>query len=64
MTGGGGLDYTVPFFHKHVAVRIIQADWQYSQVVYGPLVLPEAVKGGFGEISAMKLSGGVGSETG
>ena len=59
VTGGGGLDYTVPFFHKHVAVRIIQADWQYSQVVYGPLVLPEAVKGGFGEISALKLSGGV-----
>jgi hypothetical protein len=59
VTGGGGLDYMVPFFHKHVAVRIIQADWQYSQVVYGPLVLPEAVKGGFGEISAMKLSGGV-----
>ncbi len=59
VTGGGGLDYTAPFFHKHVAVRIIQADWQYSQVVYGPLVLPESVKGGFGEISAMKLSGGV-----
>ena len=59
VTGGGGLDYVAPFFHKHVAVRIIQADWQYSQVVYGPLVLPEAVRGGFGEISAMKLSGGV-----
>lgn len=59
VTGGGGLDYVAPFFHKHVAVRIVQADWQYSQVVYGPLVLPEAVKGGFGEISAMKLSGGV-----
>ncbi|HEY4010316.1 MAG TPA: hypothetical protein VGM11_09220 [Acidobacteriaceae bacterium] len=59
VTGGAGLDYTVPFFKRHVAVRIIQADWQYSQVVYGPLVLPEAVKGGFGEIDALKLSGGV-----
>lgn len=59
VTGGGGLDYTVPFFRKHLAVRIIQADWQYSQVVYGPLVLPEGVKGGFGEMSALKLSGGV-----
>ena len=59
VTGGGGLDYTVPFFHDHLAVRIIQADWQYSQVVYGPLVLPEAVKGGFGEIDALKLSGGL-----
>ncbi|HTV08682.1 MAG TPA: hypothetical protein VMD97_06545 [Candidatus Aquilonibacter sp.] len=59
VSGGGGLDYTAPFFHNHLAVRIIQADWQYSQVVYGPLVLPEAVKGGFGEIDALKLSGGL-----
>ena len=59
VTGGAGLDYVAPFFHKHVAVRIVQADWQYSQVVYGPLVLPEAVKGGFGEVSNLKLSGGV-----
>lgn len=59
VTGGAGLDYTVPFFHKHVAARLFQADWQYSQVVYGPLVLPEAVKGGFGEIDALKLSGGL-----
>ncbi len=59
VTGGAGLDYTVPFFRRHVALRIIQADWQYSQVVYGPLVLPEAVKGGFGEIDALKLSGGL-----
>lgn len=59
VSGGGGLDYVAPFFHHHVAVRIVQADWQYSQVVYGPLVLPEAVKGGFGEIEALKLSGGL-----
>jgi hypothetical protein len=59
VSGGGGLDYTAPFFHNHLAVRIIQADWQYSQVVYGPLVLPEAVKGGFGEIDALKLTGGL-----
>ena len=25
VTGGVGLDYTVPFFHRHVAVRIIHA---------------------------------------
>lgn len=59
VTGGGGIDYVLPFFKHHVAVRPIQADWQYSQVVYGPLVLPEGVKGGFGEIDALKLSGGL-----
>jgi hypothetical protein len=59
VTGGAGLDYTVPFFHRHLAARLFQADWQYSQVVYGPLVLPAGVKGGFGEIDALKLSGGL-----
>jgi hypothetical protein len=59
VTGGGGVDYVLPFFKHHLAVRLVQADWQYSQVVYGPLVLPEGVKGGFGEIDALKLSGGL-----
>jgi hypothetical protein len=58
VTGGVGIDYVLPFF-KRVALRPIQADFQYSQVVYGPLVLPAGVQGGFGEIDALKLSGGV-----
>jgi hypothetical protein len=57
VTGGAGIDWVVPFF-KRLAIRPIQADFQYSQVVYGPLVLPAGVKGGFGEIDALKLSGG------
>lgn len=59
VTGGGGVDYVFPFWNKHLAVRPIQADFQYSQVVYGPLVLPAGNVGGFGEIDALKLSGGV-----
>jgi len=59
VTGGGGVDYILPFFNSHVAVRLIQADFQYSQVVYGPLQLPAGVVGGFGEIDALKLSGGL-----
>jgi hypothetical protein len=59
VTGGIGLDYILPFFGNHLAIRPIQADWQYSQVVYGPLVLPAGVTGGFGEIDALKLSAGV-----
>ena len=58
VTGGVGIDWVVPFF-KRLAIRPIQADFQYSQVVYGPLVLPAGVKGGFGEIDALKLSGGL-----
>ena len=59
VTGGGGVDYILPFFNKRIAVRPIQADFQYSQVVYGPLVLPAAIQGGFGELDALKLSGGL-----
>jgi hypothetical protein len=58
VTGGAGIDYVLPFF-KRVALRPIQADFQYSQVVYGPLVLPAGVVGGFGELDALKLSAGV-----
>lgn len=59
VTGGFGLDYVVPGFANHLAIRPIQADFQYSQDVYGPLVLPAGTSGGFGEIDAFKLSGGL-----
>lgn len=59
VTGGAGLDYVLPFAHDMFAVRPIQADFQYSQVVYGPLQLPAGISGGFGEIDALKLSGGL-----
>ena len=59
VTGGAGVDYILPFFNKRFAARLVQADFQYSQVVYGPLVLPAGVTGGFGEVDALKLSGGL-----
>jgi len=59
VTGGGGVDLVLPYFNHLFAVRPIQADFQYSQVVYGPLVLPAGVQGGFGELDALKLSGGL-----
>lgn len=46
LTAGGGVDYVLPWFNKHVAVRPIQADFQYSQVSYGALVLPAGIRGG------------------
>src|SRR5260221_309705 len=58
VTSGIGFDYVLPFFNNHLAVRPIQADFYYSHVDYGPLVLPAGVSGGLGEIWAYKLSGG------
>jgi hypothetical protein len=59
VTGGGGIDYLLPAFNHLFAIRPIQADFQYSQVVYGPLVLPAGTQGGFGEIDNLKLSAGI-----
>ena len=59
VTGGVGVDYVLPIFNHHLAIRPIQADFQYSQVVYGPLLLPSGTQGGFGEIDNLKLSGGL-----
>ena len=59
VTGGVGVDYVLPIFNHHLAIRPIQADFQYSQVVYGPHLLPSGTQGGFGEIDNLKLSGGL-----
>jgi hypothetical protein len=58
VTGGVGLDYVLPFWGQHLAIRPIQADYQYSQVVYGPLLLPSGTQGGFSALNNMKLSAG------
>ena len=36
VTAGGGLDYATPFFHHHLALRIFQADYQYSHDNFPP----------------------------
>ncbi len=59
VTGGVGIDYVLPFLHDHLAIRPVQADFQYSQVKHGPLVLPAGIVGGLGEVYALKLSGGL-----
>jgi hypothetical protein len=58
-TGGVGLDYVFPFWGQHLALRPIQADYQRSQVVYGPLLLPYGTEGGFSNLSNIKLSAGL-----
>jgi hypothetical protein len=59
VTGGVGVDYVLPYFHNLIALRPVQADFQYSEVDYGPLVLPAGVSGGQGNVTALKLSGGL-----
>jgi len=36
LTIGGGMDYGTPFFHHKLAIRIFQADYQYTHHDFGP----------------------------
>ena len=59
VTGGVGVDIVLPPFNHRLALRPIQADFQYSQVDHGPLVLPLGTQGGEGDLYNLKLSGGL-----
>jgi hypothetical protein len=58
VTAGAGLDLVLPVFNNHIALRVIQADFNYSHVDYGPAD-PAQVTGGIGDITAYRLSTGV-----
>jgi hypothetical protein len=58
VTAGAGLDLVLPVINNHVALRIVQADFNYSHVDYGP-VDPAQVTGGVGDITAYRLSAGL-----
>jgi hypothetical protein len=58
VTAGVGLDYILPVLNNHLAIRPIQADFDYSHVDYGPID-PAHVAGGLGEITAYRLSAGI-----
>ncbi|MDP9039595.1 MAG: hypothetical protein M3O02_10040 [Acidobacteriota bacterium] len=60
-TGGGGLDYVLPnpFLRNHVALRLIQADYTYSHVDFGPSTPPVFLNGGLINMKAYRLSAGV-----
>ena len=54
LTAGGGMDYNTPLFDHHLAIRLIQADFQYLHNNWGP-----GVYGGRANIKAARLSAGV-----
>ncbi|KAA6464586.1 OmpA family protein [Acidobacteria bacterium AB60] len=36
LTAGGGMDYSTPLFSHHLALRLFQADYQYTHENFGP----------------------------
>jgi hypothetical protein len=58
-TGGVGIDYVLHGWHERIAIRPIQADYQYNHVDYGPLLLPGGYSGGIVKMNTIRLSAGV-----
>ena len=58
IAGGGGLDYILPSFHRHLALRVVQADYEYMHVDQGPLQ-PFSLAGGTDAVNGVRLSAGI-----
>jgi hypothetical protein len=58
VTAGGGLDYIIPKFNDHVAIRVAQADYEYMHVDHGQL-LQYDLDGGTASVNALRLSAGL-----
>ena len=61
VTGGVGIDYILPAgaLHNRLAIRPIQADFDYSDINYGAQSPAGSLTGGEGQIKAMRLSAGL-----
>jgi len=63
LTAGGGMDYPLPFFHRHLALRLFQVDYQYMHASFGQLnqgpPYASNIEGGRANISAAQLSTGL-----
>jgi hypothetical protein len=55
MEAGGGLDYNLPWFDGHLALRLFQADYEYMHVDYGP----QPINGGRVNANTVQLSTGI-----
>jgi len=55
LTVGGGLDYDLPFWNHHLALRLFQADYEYFHANYGPI----PGFGGRANVDSARLSTGI-----
>jgi len=54
LTAGGGMDFETSWFHRHLAIRLFQTDYEYMHVNFGT-----GVWGGVANINAVRISAGV-----
>jgi hypothetical protein len=58
VTTGLGVDYVVPKFNDHLAVRVVQADYEYMHVDHGAIQQYD-LDGGTATVNALRLSAGL-----
>ena len=54
VTAGGGLDLETSWFHGHMAIRLVQADYEYMHANFGT-----GTWGGIAKVNAMRISAGI-----
>ncbi|MGA9022534.1 MAG: hypothetical protein WBA18_22635 [Terracidiphilus sp.] len=54
LTAGGGMDIETPFFNRHLAIRLFQADYQYMHVNWG-----NGIYAGTANINSLRASAGL-----
>jgi hypothetical protein len=63
MSAGGGLDLALPFYNNLFSLRLLEADYRYSHVNFGPYAgvptAPPAALGGTTSMNALELSSGI-----
>ncbi|MGA2806735.1 MAG: hypothetical protein ABSE87_01305 [Terracidiphilus sp.] len=61
LTIGGGLDYETPWFNRHLAIRLFEADYEYLHVNYGPADYANGAynAGGRANLDATRLATGL-----
>jgi hypothetical protein len=59
--GGIGVDYVLPApaLHNRLAIRPIEADFQFTDVNFGPQTAPNTLTGGLSKITAYRLTSGL-----
>jgi hypothetical protein len=56
LTAGSGLDVATALFHHRLGLRLIEGDYRYDQINFGP---PQTTTGGLAKINAARLSTGI-----
>jgi len=64
VTSGIGLDYILPAFNNHLAIRPIEGDFTFSNVNFGNQVAPNTLTGGDGQIYAVVSMRGLSTKIG